>query len=300
MLKKTILKLAFGLSLLFQQTYGVEADFLEQINDFTMNYDKSKWKIPHELFVIHSIPKCGTHFIERTVRLMTSHGIVHRYILKAKLEEACANNKVARSVQPFDKRLLETLKKTNHLCLAMHRDPRDALISHIFYMRNYPKNPTGDNTKRDFFTVGPEFDTLPFEKQLDALIMGNKHADSYIKFYKERIGWALSGFALPVKFEDLLGAKGGGSDEVQHKIVKKIDRYLKTNLSPDALQYVLDNMYEEQGNRGNPEYMVEGKAYKRSATGNWKVFLNPKQKKIIKKMIGKELIQLGYEKDYKW
>jgi len=302
MLKESVLKLTFGLSVLLQQLHGGEPLSLNQnrMNDFCMDFDKSSWKIPHELFIIHTIPKCGTHFIERTIRLMTSHGIVNRYITQVNLEEACKNDKVLRSIQVFRKSLVTTLKNSGHRCLAMHRDPRDALISHIFYMRNYPKNPTGDNTLRDFFRVGPEFDDISFEEQLNALIVGNKYSDSYIKFYKERINWALSGFALPVKYEDLLGFKGGGSDKTQKLLVSKIAKHLNLNLTMDQLQMVLDHMYEEQGDRGDPEYIVEGKAYKRSVTGNWKVFLNSKQKTLIKKMIGQELIQLKYEKNNNW
>ncbi len=56
-----------------------------------------------------------------------------------------------RTFQPYQDFFFQTLKDAGHKTISMVRDPRDALISHVFYMRNYPKNPNGDNRKRDFF-----------------------------------------------------------------------------------------------------------------------------------------------------
>lgn len=296
MLKQLGANFALALSLIFV----FQCELISWQNNFekfelSMTFDKSAWQVDHDLFIIHAIPKCGTHFIQRTIHLMTNQTIINRIINVAKLTEACANNQILRSFQPYSVDLVKILKENKHKAIAMVRDPRDALISHLFYMRNYPKNPDGDNRKRDFFTVGPDFDNLTLEQQITSLIVGDEHAPSYIDFYKQRIGWALNPRILTIKYEDLLGTAGGGDDAIKRAKVMEIAGFIRLNLSNEQLEKVMNQMYVDHG-----EDNVDGKVFERSTTGNWRKFLTAKHKRLIKKRIGDELIRLGYAENNNW
>lgn len=296
MLKQVGLKLMLAFGMIFVQTSRLHSSQIEweQFN-MSVAFDRSAWQVDHDLFVIHAIPKCGTHYIQRTIHLMTNQTIINRNINQAKLAEACASNQILRSFQPYHSDLTKILKETHHKAIAMVRDPRDALISHVFYMRDFPKNPNGDNTKRDFFTVGADFDELSLEQQITSLIVGDEHAQSYIDFYKERTGWALNSKILTIKYEDLLGTAGGGDDAIKRAKVIELAHFIHLDLTNEQLENVLDKMYVDYG-----DINADGKVFERSTTGNWRTFLTPKQKSLIKKRIGKELIRLGYAEDNNW
>ncbi len=259
-----------------------------------MVFDRSSWQVDHDLFIIHAIPKCGTHYIQRTINLMTNQEIINRNVNVPKLTEACLNNQILRSFQPYQDALFQILKKTGHKTLSMIRDPRDALISHAFYMRTFANRP-GDKTKRDFFTVGNDYDNLTFEQQIDSLIKGSEYSNSYIDFYRDRLGWALNPESLTVKYEDLVGNAGGGNDKIKRAVVLKIAEFINLDISDKKLQFVLDNMYVDFG-----EINLDDKVFEHSSIGNWRKFLSEKQINLIKKKIGKEIIQLGYEKNNNW
>lgn len=259
-----------------------------------MTFDKSNWENAHDLCIIHAIPKCGTHYIERTLHLMTDQTIVVNNITTENLQNACCRNQLIRIFCPYSVAQADLLKNARHKIIALVRDPRDALISHAFYMRTFADR-KGEKTKRDFFTVGEDYDTLSFEEQITSLILGGKHSDSYLSYYKDRLGWALKKESLTIKYEDLVGLAGGGTDELKHKAVIKIIDYIHLLISEEKTQYVLDNMYVSFG-----EKALDDKVFERSSIGNWRKFLSETQIKLIKKKIGKEIIQLGYEKNNNW
>jgi hypothetical protein len=295
MVKRIGLNLILMLSICFAFPSDLSSQTYSEALKLNALFNRTAWEVNHDLFIIHAIPKCGTHYIQRTIHLMTNQVIINRNINIPKLEEACLNNQILRSFQPYHTDLFNTLKDANHKVISMIRDPRDALISHVFYMRNFPKNPNGDNNKRDFFTVGPDFDNLSLEDQITALIVGNEHAQSYIDFYKQRIGWALNPKVLTIKYEDLLGKAGGGNEKIKRAKVLEMAHFIRLNLNDEQFEKVIEQMYVDFGNDN-----ADGKVFERSTTGNWRTFLNHEHVKLLKKKLGKELISLGYEKDYKW
>lgn len=260
----------------------------------TVVFDKSQWENRHDLCVIHAIPKCGTHYIERTVHLLTDQQIALRKITLENLQEACANNQIIRFFFPYSIQEAEILKKHRHKIIALVRDPRDALVSHAFYMRTFANRP-GNNIKRDFFRLGEKYDTLSFEQQITSLIVGGEHSDSYIRYYLDRLGWALNKRCLTIKYEDLVGNAGGGNDEIKKAAVLKIVNFINLDITEERLQMALDNMYVDFG-----EKTLDDKVFERSSIGNWTKFLSYEQVELIKEMIGNEIIQLGYEKSNNW
>lgn len=263
-------------------------------NPYISKFEES-WKVAHhDRFVIHAIPKCGTHLIHTVIQLMIPYDINLFDPGLNIITDADQPNSIGKIFGVFDPLVFNAVKESNLKVIAVIRDPRDALISHAFYMRTFAEEGPGP-LQRDFFTVGPDFDSLPLEQQITSLIIGDIYADSYIDFYKNRLGWALDPYSLTVKFEDLLGEKGGGSSRVRCKMLFSIAKYLNMPLPKEHLKFVVKNM-----NKAASKEVHDGKIFKRASTGNWRTFLTEEHKELLKEKIGAELIVLGYEQDFNW
>lgn len=247
---------------------------------------KLSGRVTHDPFVIHAIPKCGTHYIERVIALLVEKSVFNRELSDESLSVSENTNRILRIFSIYEHSAMSLLINREYKVIAMHRDPRDALISLLFYMRSY----AGKGKKRDFFTVGENFDSLSFDDQLSALILGSNGTESYTKLYKSRIKWTLNSWSLPVKYEDLIG-----DDDQKVRTIYEIADYIGMELTPEKLQYVLDNMYKK-----DQDITQDGKVFTRASSGNWRVFFKPEHKKIFKKKLGDLLIKLGYEKNSHW
>ncbi len=243
---------------------------------------------PHDEFLIHGTPKTGTHFIRKVIFLMTGEQVrlgspnpafIHQ------IDQLKKNNAIIMITPPFESYIERFILENNYKVIAYTRDSRDALLSNVFYMRNYPTK-----TKlRDYFHVGENFDDLSLEQQITSMIRGDEHSESYILIFKERVGWALNKNHLMIKYEELI------NETHRKEAVLKIADFIHLDLSKEKLDQTLQKMYQDYG-----ENSAESKTYKRSSSGNWRKFLNEEQKLLIKQLIGWEIKELGYEENDDW
>lgn len=250
-------------------------------------------RIIHDHFIIHAIPKCGTHCIERAINLLTDQPLFHRQLSDDSLTESENEGKILRIFEPYNKQSIKLLLRRHFKVVSMYRDPRDALISHLFYMRKL----SNTGRKRDFFIVSANFDELSQEEQLTALITGTEDMESYLAYFHKRIGWAKNGYSHGVKYEDLVGSEGGGDDKLQEQAIVNIANYINMPLSQKRLKYVINNLYQKIGLDREEE---GGLVFTRSEIGNWKTFFTEEQKRLFKEKFGSLLIELGYEKNQNW
>ena len=139
----------------------------------------------HDRFVVHAIPKCGTHLIQRLGSLLTNQSFIHSGEINFTNELLLAErtNRLLRLFIPYNVTSRSILEDRKYKTIAMVRDPRDALISMLFYMR---RNWNG-STKRDFFVVDEDFDRLTLNEQISRLIAPQKNGMSYINYYLGRL-----------------------------------------------------------------------------------------------------------------
>lgn len=246
-------------------------------------------------FVVHVIPKCGTHFTHGTIQLLTGTPLGSSATSLNGIQQAELSGFPVRIFGSYDPLIHNYLKQKKIKLITVYRDPRDALISHLFYMRSYYEKNPSVGRKRDFFKVSANFDQLSFDDQLSALITGTQDMMSYLDFYHDRIQWTLSGKCLGLKYEDLVGEQGGGSNKKQADAIVRLANYINLELRQDRLEYVLANMYSKK-----EDVQQEDKTFVRASIGNWKTFLTPYHKLLFKNKLGKVLVKLGYEKNEKW
>ena len=260
----------------------------------------------HAPFFVHVIPKCGVNQCWRFLQLFMPNERITLANISDNWPTKKSNTKrngMGLTTAKFNAQDLKQVTEANFKMIAIVRDPRDALMSHVHYMRLFAQKPT---PYRDYFIVGADFDAITLDEQIKSSIIGDEHGPSYIKYYKERLGWALSGYPLVVKFENLVGAKGNGNDAVQIQTIREMARHIDFDLSQNHLTNIIDNLYDNKFQYADMPApldgtdLMEGKIYKRASTGQWRGFLNEENKKLLKEAIGLEIIQLGYEQDLNW
>ncbi|MBE9490583.1 MAG: sulfotransferase domain-containing protein [Bacteroidetes bacterium] len=128
----------------------------------------------------------------------------------------------------YSEQLDYLLKSKNIKTLQMFRDPRAVLVSWAKYI---VEDINKWHPYHDFFK------SLSLHKRIRFLITGGSVGQSYYSSFKEVLsrsaGWLYNPNCLIVRFEDLVGSKGGGSDELQRKtilnILKHIDKEVRVN-----------------------------------------------------------------------
>lgn len=171
------------------------------------------------------------------------------------------------------------------------RDPRDMIISMAHMVQNgwnEEHYPVVDDLIYDFIDG----------RQKHFIRWGVEVHSAYpllwelgvVGFYKLYLPWMKAKKFHTVYFENLVGSKGGGSDEIQLEEIRKIANHIKVKLSPEQLKKVHDQLFG--GSRTFREGQITG----------WKKHFTPEMKAAFKKTPGANelLIELGYEKDTNW
>lgn len=250
--------------------------------------------IVHNDFILTPIPKAGTHLIMRCINLMTGKGIVGliggtKEDFVKSLNIAKQNNAILKC-HHYSGDFASTLYKLNYKNIFVCRDPRDACVSLVVYMD------TMTGKVRDFFVVPDEWDLLSFDEKLYAVITG-KDCLSYLKtWYEGLTSWSQYPGTLIVRFEDLVGANGGGDDIVQQQTLVNIATYTDMNIGFNEIQNVAKILY----NPTSTPRLHNGIMFIPGQIGNWKAFFNEENKRAFKESFNHLLIQFGYEKNSNW
>lgn len=245
----------------------------------------------HDTFLIHIIPKCGTHLTMKTFELLLGYRPLYTELTTQAIFKTLEMKNGLRSSGKYDSGMENFFAANGIKLMSVYRDPRDALISHLFYMRSY----FNKGLKRDFFVVCSDFDYLSFDEQLSALITGRNEMISYLDFYMDQIAWTFSPLTLGVKYEDLVGKQGGGDDKKQSKAIKSIANHIGFKLTSKKLNHVVKNMYNK-----SPDQVQDDKTFVRASIGNWKTFFKPEHTALFKEKTDDLVVKLGYEKDQNW
>ncbi len=107
--------------------------------------------------------------------------------------------------------------------------------------------------------------------------------------YSSFMPWLNQEINFTVRFEDLIGPKGGGDSHTQISTLTGVADHLGLKLSSKKILQVADRLY-------NPKSLT----FRKGRIGGWKAMFNDEHKKVFKKLAGELLIELGYEKDMDW
>lgn len=259
------------------------------------------------LVLCNSFPKSGTHLLYQVLYSMPKLKGWNTDILASqslsgfmntashiqwKLSSA-PNEHIVRTHLMYYNEILSAVKNNNCKVFFIYRDLRDVAISHArwvcrekqYYLHKYYKQLNSFDEQLMCSIRGIPRGT-PFGSNVSAPDIGSD--------FKRWQGWIGDPLTFAVKFEDLVGDRGGGCEETRLQLIKQIASYLDIDLNKSYIEkkfvsYVM-----------NPEESHTYKMGGKGKRGVWKNIFKKSHKEAFKGVAGNLLIELGYEKDLNW
>lgn len=247
----------------------------------------------------NAMPKSGSHLLTQVLEGLEHLGPfvnpgfppVNRTEANEPLPEDAVIAAIRR-MQPGDIRYgyihacepyLSLLTQKNRATVFIYRDPRDMLVSHVFYATDmYP-----DHGMHQFYTRS--LDSM--EARLNAAIQGVTKPGAELASVRQRYqtywNWFDDPHILRVRFEDLILERDATLGRI--------------------LDYLKDFGFTPAKSRSQAvDVLKAGIAPRKSGTfrkgepGNWRQHFTEANKELFKDVAGDLLIRLGYEKSNDW
>jgi hypothetical protein len=235
----------------------------------------------------NSIPKSGTHLIERT---LCKNPKIYRKILPTindrNVSKYGGYSKVIGSLKKgqmiithfeYNDELQDAIKQNGVKNLLIIRDPRDVAISRSFFVPDTPDHPHHEVFKK----LETKKERIMLSIKGDAA----KGIPSLKKRYTNYLKWKDHDTCI-IRFEDLIGASGGGTKESQKETIQEIYDYLEIDFD---LEKILGSTYSKLS-----------PTFRKGAKNKW---LEHSDEEIINELsaeLNDVLIEYGYEEKEDW
>jgi hypothetical protein len=239
--------------------------------------------------LLNSIPKSGTHLLEtvveqipllrhfggRTLRTSIYASPQHCYRQVGHLSKG----EFAPAHLAFDESLFDIIRRNNIKVLMMARDPRDIIVSNEHYITNIDKT----HEHHRFLSAIPSS-----ELRIEALIKGFDNngiiypsiADLFASYQK----WTQQKEVFCLKFEDLIGEKGGGSAQKQRDTVEKLIEYLEIAITQSDIDKICDKTFS-----------TKSSTFRKGKIGSWEDTIPKKQLDLLHQQAYEIMKAYGYE-----
>jgi sulfotransferase 6B1 len=161
------------------------------------------------------------------------------------------------------------------------RDPRDVVVSHVFYVTEMEKR----HAHHAYYRSLPDFDA-----RLTVSILGRPETDIEFPNIAERFApymdWLNQPEVLTIHFENLI------QDRVQ-TLNRIIDHFLARVPRPASRQLILESLESAINPSKSP-------TFRSGKTGEWRKHFTDEHRRIFKGSAGNLLLKLGYEENNDW
>lgn len=275
---------------------------IKRIHNECIQYGITPTKMVNRLFnkkapkvLANSIPKSGTNLLLRALYLLPKmHRKFHR-TLNHNTSSPCEiisnlkNGQICSAHLKYSDEIRDVLCKSDVKNIIIVRDPRDIAVSTAMYITykdtNHRLSDYFINTlKNDHQRIMASIEGIPATNLDDGI-----ESLSLISHYAGYMDWSKCRDCLFIKFEDLIGERGGGSAKAQSLCVQKIIDHIGINITDVQLHKVCKNIF-------NPT----SRTFVKGQIGTWKKTLQTDHISKIKESMGSYLIQLDYETDTNW
>ncbi|HSX03361.1 MAG TPA: sulfotransferase domain-containing protein [Rhabdochlamydiaceae bacterium] len=237
--------------------------------------------------VFVSIPKSGTHLFRKALRLITGGLSVNWIAINSVYRfDPYKNLGIAKPITGAhlfpEIDLIRTECSDKYKKILIIRDPRDVMVSFMYHLQSQKIWAGRENY--DF----EKFEKLPLDKRLRETLLYPAVLRNPKTCFQYAAKWMREPGVLVCRFEDLVGAKGGGSSKQQLKILKEIAQFLGYGLSEKEIKAIGDQLFGDTW------------TFRKGKIGAWKTHYNKENKELFKKLMGQSVIDLGYAKDDQW
>jgi len=161
------------------------------------------------------------------------------------------------------------------------RDPRDVVVSHVFYVTDMEQR----HVHHDYYASLPDFDS-----RLKVSILGRPDVDVEFPDIAARfapyLGWLDHPEVLSIHFEDLINDRAATLNKI-------IDHFHARVPLQTPREQIFDSLEASINPKKSP-------TFRSGKTGEWRKYFTDEHKKIFKDVAGDLLIRLGYEKNNSW
>lgn len=239
--------------------------------------------------LLTSLPKSGTHLV---VQPLYQAGFALRPILEQWALGAEERGRILSSLRrgevlyghiPHDGTTAELLEKEGVRVVVLLRDPRDVAVSLAHYIPE----------RGEAHRLGPYFrERLPdFESRLEACILGVPAEEAGVPAGLPDLGsrfrafhrWTEAG-AFLCRYEDLLGAPRGGSDETRRKTLESLFAFLGLPVQGRTFERALRSLDE-----------THGATFRKGRAGGWKECFRRRHAAALAKVFPEGLKPYGYD-----
>jgi hypothetical protein len=118
---------------------------------------------------------------------------------------------------------------------------------------------------------------------------GRPHLSSIDEHFRRRMDYLQAQQFLTVRFEDIVGAAGGGDDQGQREAISRVADHLGLRLSQRDLNYITANAFSQQS-----------PTFRKGQIGSWRAEMSSEQRTAFQAIAGSLLVELGYESGAGW
>ena len=248
------------------------------------NAQKKQQRALAPKILLNSIPKAGTNLMDsilqeypgicpRPGRTLMTGGLIQEKEIKKVLSVKKGFYQLAHL--PSDDNLLSSLRSSDIKTIFIIRDPRDVIISKFKYVLNL------DITHKSHKYIKSLSND---HERIKACIVGKKDILSPVnEVYNRYENWFDHQNCLIVRFEELVGDRGGSNDELQYKTLQKMATFLNVNMSSLELQKVAEKMK-------NPNTAT----FRSGKIGGWKQYFNDELIDLFNSKMGGLMNKYGY------
>ncbi len=205
--------------------------------------------------------------------------------------ESNNKNRFSTTHWPYTAEFADYLKSKSIQVIFSIRDPRDVLVSLAFMVsKSVERGKSIDPVlvMNDFIDARQEnYIHWGVEEHQSYPLVFDKGITGFMSMY---LGWLSHPGVCLIRFEDLVGEKGGGSDAAQVETIQRLASFLNIDVDDKKIKYVQENLFGGSG------------TFRDGQIGGWKKYFTPEMKAAFKAFPGacQLLIDLGYEVDCDW
>lgn len=262
-------------------------------NIIPLNKIESKAIVDGSKIFANSLPKSGTHLLRRILSMMP--GIIDKWTYHfdpnvCNYQKQLSYGKKGQIISAhlyYDVKLSDFLEENNYKKFLMVRDLRDVCVSTAHYCKKDKRHRLYNyynslNSWDDCLAAAIK--GIGSERLSDGI--RSKSISEHVEKY---LPWISDKDCLLVKFEDLVGVKGGGDLNNQLNTIRDISIHIGLNLQNDNIKAVASKAFGGKS-----------KTFRKGQIGGWRNEFSDGNIELFKKIAGQQLIDLGYEKNGNW